>query len=218
MFQEPTGLPPALYTHMKFTLGTKVSMTQVFDSEGVVYPATVLSAGPLTITALRTNAKDGYTAVQVGFGEQKESRVNKAQKKHGNFRHFGEFRVGEEELASFKLGDKIDLSVFKEGDFVTVSSVSKGKGFQGGVKRHHFKGGPRTHGQKHSEREVGSINGGGRVGGGGVAKGKRMPGRMGGDMVTVKNLKVLQVRPESNELVLHGSLPGPKGVLVSIQG
>jgi len=193
-------------------------MTQVFDSEGVVYPATVLSAGPLTITALRTNAKDGYTAVQVGFGEQKESRVNKAQKKHGNFRHFGEFRVGEEELASFKLGDKIDLSVFKEGDFVTVSSVSKGKGFQGGVKRHHFKGGPRTHGQKHSEREVGSINGGGRVGGGGVAKGKRMPGRMGGDMVTVKNLKVLQVRPESNELVLHGSLPGPKGVLVSIQG
>ncbi|PJE74462.1 MAG: 50S ribosomal protein L3 [Candidatus Taylorbacteria bacterium CG10_big_fil_rev_8_21_14_0_10_41_48] len=203
---------------MKFTLGTKVSMTQVFDSEGVVYPATVLSAGPLTITALRTNAKDGYTAVQVGFGEQKESRVNKAQKKHGNFRHFGEFRVGEEELASFKLGDKIDLSVFKEGDFVTVSSVSKGKGFQGGVKRHHFKGGPRTHGQKHSEREVGSINGGGRVGGGGVAKGKRMPGRMGGDMVTVKNLKVLQVRPESNELVLHGSLPGPKGVLVSIQG
>jgi len=203
---------------MKFTLGTKVSMTQVFDSEGVAYPATVLSAGPLTVTALRTIAKDGYTAVQVGFGEQKESRVNKAQKKHGLFRHFAEFRVADDVLATFKVGDKVDISVFKEGDFVTASSISKGKGFQGAVKRYHFKGGSRTHGQKHSEREVGSINGGGRVGSGRVAKGKRMPGRMGGDMVTVKNLKILQVRPESNELVLHGSLPGPKGVLVSIQG
>ncbi|MFA6095510.1 MAG: 50S ribosomal protein L3 [Candidatus Paceibacterota bacterium] len=201
---------------MKFTLGTKVSMTQVFDGEGVAYPATVLSAGPLTVTTLRTLEKDGYTAVQVGFGVQKESRVNKAQKKLGAFRHIAEFRVAPDMLATFKVGDKVDISTFKEGDLVTASATSKGKGFQGAVKRHHFKGGSRTHGQKHSEREVGSINGGGRVGSGRVAKGKRMPGRMGGDMVTVKNLKVLQVRPESNELVLHGSLPGPKGTLVSI--
>ena len=201
---------------MKFTLGTKVSMTQIFDSEGVAYPATILSAGPVTVTALRTAMKDGYTAVQVGFGTKSEARVNKAQRKQGLFRHVAEFRVAPEALESYKVGDKIDLSVFKEGDLITATSVSKGKGFQGAVKRHHFKGGSRTHGQKHSEREVGSINGGGRVGSGRVAKGKRMPGRMGGDIVTVKNLKVLQVRPESNELVLHGSLPGPKGVLVSI--
>src|SRR6185369_12635108 len=134
----------------------------------------------------------------------------------GNFSHLSEFCLSEEELAKFKLGDKVDLSTFAEGDTVAVRSESKGKGFQGAVKRHHFKGGSRTHGQKHSEREVGSINGGGRVGSGRVAKGKRMPGRMGGDMVTVKNLKVLQVRPETNEIVVHGSLPGRKGVLVSI--
>jgi large subunit ribosomal protein L3 len=203
---------------MKFTLGTKVSMTQVFDSEGVAYPATVLLAGPLTVTALRTEKKDGYTAVQVGFGVEKESRVNRAQKKQGLFRHVAEFRVARETLETIKVGDKVDISIFKEGDYVTATSISKGKGFQGAVKRYHFRGGSRTHGQKHSEREVGSINGGGRVGSGRVAKGKRMPGRMGGDIVTVKNLKVLQVRPESNELVLHGSLPGPRGVLVSIVG
>lgn len=191
-------------------------MTQVFDSEGVAYPATILSAGPVTVTALRTVKKDGYTAVQVGFGTKSEARVNKAQRKQGLFRHVAEFRVAPEALESYKVGDAIDLSVFKEGDYITATSVSKGKGFQGAVKRYHFKGGSRTHGQKHSEREVGSINGGGRVGSGRVAKGKRMPGRMGGDIVTVKNLKVLQVRPESNELVLHGSLPGPRGVLVSI--
>lgn len=203
---------------MKFTLGTKVSMTQVFDNEGVAYPATILSAGPVTVTALRTEKKDGYTAVQVGFGTKSEARVNKAQRKQGLFRHVAEFRVAPDALATYKVGDAIDLSIFKEGDYITATSVSKGKGFQGAVKRYHFRGGSRTHGQKHSEREVGSINGGGRVGSGRVAKGKRMPGRMGGDIVTVKNLKVLQVRPESNELVLHGSLPGPRGVLVSITG
>ena len=195
-------------------------MTQVFDADGRAYPATVLSAGPVTITQVKTVKSDGYNAVQVGFGEQKEQRLSKAVKGHlktlGNFRHMSEFCVSEEEVAGFKLGDKVDLSKFAAGDTISVRSQSKGKGFQGAVKRHHFKGGSRTHGQKHSEREVGSINGGGRVGSGRVAKGKRMPGRMGGEMVTVRNLKVLQVRPETNELVIHGSLPGPKGVLVTI--
>jgi len=205
----------------KFILGTKKAMIQVFDESGRAYPATVLSAGPVTVTQVKTVEKDGYTGLQVGFGDQKESRLSQAVKGHiknagGFFRHFGEFRVAGEEAAKFKVGDKIDLSMFAAGDSVTVRSESKGKGFQGAVKRHHFKGGSRTHGQKHSEREVGSINGRGRVGSGRVNKGKRMPGRMGGDMVTVKNLKVLQVRPESNELVIHGSLPGRKGVLVSI--
>lgn len=205
----------------KFILGTKKAMTQVFDADGRAYPATILSAGPVTVTQVKTVENDGYAAVQVGFGDQKESRLGKAvaghlKKSGGNFRYIGEFCVSPDEMAKYKLGDKVDLSAFAAGDNVTVRSESKGKGFQGAVKRHHFKGGSRTHGQKHSEREVGSINGGGRVGSGRVAKGKRMPGRMGGDMVTVKNLKVLQVRPETNEIVIHGSLPGRKGVLVSI--
>lgn len=193
-------------------------MTQVFDGQGIAYPATILSAGPVTVTAIRTMERDGYTGVQVGFGEQKEARVNKAQRKQGLFRHFAEFRVPADSLSSYSVGSIVDLSVFKEGDIVTARSLSKGKGFQGAVKRHHFKGGSRTHGQKHSEREVGSINGRGRVGSGRVNKGKRMPGRMGGDMVTVKNLRVLQVRPDSRELVVHGSLPGRRGALVSIVG
>jgi len=204
-------------------------MTQVFDADGIAYPATVLSAGPVVVTQIKTIEKDGYAAVQVGFGEQKESRLGKPLVGHmknaataagvvvgKSFRHIAEFCVSADEIAKLKIGDKVDLSTFAEGDNVSVRSLSKGKGFQGAVKRHHFKGGSRTHGQKHSEREVGSINGGGRVGSGRVAKGKRMPGRMGGDMVTVRNLKVLQVRPETNELVIHGSLPGRKGVLVSI--
>ncbi len=204
----------------KFILGTKKAMTQVFDENGIAYPATVLSAGPVVVTQVKTVEKDGYTALQVGFGAQKESRLSKAIKGHvknlGFFRHLAEFCVDAAEAAKVKVGDKIDLAAFAAGDLVTVRSQAKGKGFQGAVKRHHFGGGRRTHGQKHSEREVGSINGGGRVGSGRVAKGKRMPGRMGNDMVTIKNLKVLQVRPESNELVIHGSLPGRKGVLVSI--
>ena len=199
--------------------GKKIGMTQVFV-EGKVVPVTVIDAGNWFVTNIRTKERDGYNAVQVGFGEQKESRLSKAVKGHlkalGNFRHIGEFVVSQEEIEKVKLGDKIDLSSFVEGDIVNVRSESKGKGFQGAVKRYHFKGGPRTHGQKHSEREVGSINGGGRIGSGRVAKGKRMPGRMGGDMVTVRNLKVLQVRPETNEIVIHGSLPGRRGVLVSI--
>jgi large subunit ribosomal protein L3 len=211
---------------MKFILGTKQNMTQVFDANGIAYPATVLSAGPVFVTQVKTTKTDGYNGIQVGFGEQKEQRLGKAVVGHlkasvaagatGNFRHIGEFRLSDEEIAKFKVGDKVDISKFIEGDLVSVRSLSKGKGFQGAVKRHHFRGGSRTHGQKHSEREVGSINGRGRVGSGRVNKGKRMPGRMGGDMVTVRNLKVLQVRPETNELVVHGSLPGRRGVLVSI--
>ena len=201
-------------------------MTQIFDAKGRVFPATILSAGPVIVTQIKTVATDGYNGIQVGFGEQKEHRLGKAVVGHlkasvaaggvGNFRHLSEFRLSGEEVIKFKVGDRVDLSTFAEGDSVSVRSLSKGKGFQGAVKRYHFRGGSRTHGQKHSEREVGSINGGGRVGSGRVAKGKRMPGRMGGDMVTVGNLKVLQVRPETNELVIHGSIPGPRGVLVSI--
>lgn len=200
---------------MKFILGTKQNMTQVFDGEGNVHPATVISAGPVSVTALKTTDKDGYEATQVGYGTQKKKNINKAQQGLGEFRHLREFRKngGEE---SHTVGDTIDVSVFKEGDVITVSAISKGKGFQGVVKRHGFGGGRRTHGQKHSEREPGSIGGGGRAGGR-VVKGMRMAGRMGGDRVTVKNLKVLQVHPEDNTLVVRGAVPGHRGTLVEIR-
>jgi large subunit ribosomal protein L3 len=201
---------------MKFILGTKEYMTQVFDDSGRAFPATVISAGPIVVTQVKSKETDGYESVQVGFGEQKESRLSKAVKGHlkgGHFRHLEEFRVSP---SAMKVGDKIDVSNFKVGETVSVRSESKGKGFAGAVKRWHFKGGPRTHGQKHSEREVGTIAGGGRGGGGKVAKGKKMPGRMGGDMISVRNLSILQVDPATNTLVVKGSLAGKRGTLVRI--
>ena len=201
---------------MKFIIGTKLNMTQVFDQEGNVHPVTVLKAGPVTVTQVKESAKDGYSAVQIGFGEIREKLVSKPQQGHtkalGLFRTFKEFRVA---APTHKLGDKFDVSVFKEGDEVEVSSVSKGKGFQGAVKRHGFKGGSRTHGQKHSEREVGTISGAGRAGGR-VAPGMRMAGRMGGDRVTVKNLKIVQINPTENLLLVSGAIPGRKGTLVEV--
>ena len=192
-------------------------MTQVFDDSGRAFPATVISAGPVVVTQVKSKATDGYESVQIGFGEQKESRLSKAVKGHtkalGNFRQIQEFRI---ENPSAKVGDKIDVSTFKVGETVSVRSESKGKGFQGGVKRYHFKGGPRTHGQKHSEREVGTISGGGRGGSGRVAKGKRMPGRMGGDMISVRNLSVLQIDQATNTLVVKGSVAGRRGALLRI--
>jgi large subunit ribosomal protein L3 len=201
---------------MKFILGTKQNMTQIFDEMGVVHPVTVIKAGPVVVTQVKnTLTKDGYNAVQVGFGERKVKRVSKAVQGHtknlGTFAHLKEFRTD----ASFTVGDSIDLSTFSQGDVVTLSAISKGKGFQGGVKRHGFKGGPRSHGQKHSEREPGSLGGGGRDGGR-VAKGKRMAGRMGGDRITVKGLTVVAVNPETQELFIQGAVPGRRGTLVEI--
>jgi len=203
---------------MKFILGTKVNMTQIFDEKGIVNPTTVIKAGPLIVTALKTVKTDGYNAVQVGFGARAEKNVNKAQKGQmggANFMYLREFRTeGEPTVA---VGDTIELSTFAAGDKVTVSSISKGKGFQGGVKRYGFKGGPRSHGQKHSEREPGSLGGGGRDGGR-VAKGKRMAGRMGGDRITTKGLTVVSVKPETGEMFVRGSVPGRRGTLVEVNG
>ena len=191
-------------------------MTQVFDETGRVYPVTVLKAGPMTVTQIKTaDGKDGYSAVQVGFGEKKVKNINKPAK--GHFKELGNF-VGTKEFkadATFAVGDKVDLSTFAAGDTVTVSAISKGKGFQGVVKRHGFHGGPRSHGQKHSEREPGSIGGGGRDGGR-VAKGKRMAGRTGGDVITTKNLTVVKVSPETNELFIRGAVPGRRGTVVTV--
>jgi large subunit ribosomal protein L3 len=200
---------------MKFLLGTKGRMTQVFDEGGGVTPATVVNAGTLTVTQVKENEKDGYSAVQVGFGEKKEKNVAKAQK--GHLKNLGMFRYMREffSLEELKRGDTIDISNFDAGDVVTVSAISKGKGFQGVIKRHNFAGGPRSHGQKHSERAPGSI---GAQGPQRVFKGKKMGGRMGGDRVTVKNLKVLQVDKETGTIVISGAIPGRPGTLVEIRG
>ncbi len=204
---------------MKFILGTKEYMTQVFNDKGLVLPVTVLSAGPVVVTQVKTAEKDGYGALQVGYGAKRESLVPKAQRGHtkdlGTFRHFREVRSADA-LPEAKVGDTFSASVFAEGDRVTVSAISKGKGFQGVVKRHGFAGGRRTHGQKHSEREPGSIGGGARAGGR-VAKNMRMAGRMGGDRVTVKNLTVVRVDAEKNELYLSGAVPGRRGTLVEVR-
>ncbi len=195
-------------------------MTQIFDEKGLVHPVTVLKAGPLTVTAVKGAAtKDGYSAVQVGYGTRAEKNINKAQKGQmggANYMYLREFRTTEA-TPPYGVGDSIDLSNFAVGDMVTVSSISKGKGFQGGVKRHGFHGGPRSHGQKHSEREPGSLGGGGRDGGR-VAKGKRMAGRMGGDRITTKGLTVVSVKPETGEIFIRGSVPGRKGSLVTVRG
>ena len=202
---------------MKFLLAKKVNMTQVFDEKGATYPVTVLSATPVTVTNLKDMARDGYKAVQVGFGEKREKNITKArlgQMKGKNYSDLKEYRLSDADTLP-AVGDSIDLSIFKEGDKVEVTAVSKGKGFQGVVKRHKFKGGRRSHGQKHSEREPGSIGGGARAGGR-VAKGLRMAGRMGGDRVTVSNLKIIKILPDTNEIMVHGAVPGKKGTLVEI--
>ncbi|MDO8523810.1 MAG: 50S ribosomal protein L3 [bacterium] len=199
---------------MKFIVGTKKGMTQVFDADGRVHPVTVISAPKITVTQVKTPEKDGYTAVQIGHGIQKESRIRKPQRAKGNFRGLREFRF--DDAAKLNMGDAIEASVFAEGDTVSVSAISKGKGFQGVVKRYGFKGGPRSHGQKHSERERGSSGGGPGRAGGRVVKGMRMAGRMGGDRVTVTNLKV--VRVEGDQLFIEGAVPGRAGTLVEIRG
>jgi len=190
-------------------------MTQVFDEVGLVTPATVVNTGSLTVTQVKSDDKDGYASVQIGFGGKKEKNIAKSQKGHlkdlGNLRYLREFRTD----TDVNRGDKIDVEIFKKGDVVTVSSISKGKGFQGVVKRHNFSGGPRSHGQKHSERAPGSI---GSQGPQRVFKGTRMGGRMGGERVTVKNLRVLQVDKNSGVIVISGAIPGRPGSLVEIRG
>lgn len=201
---------------MKFILGRKLNMTQIFDKEGVVQPTTLVEASPIVVTQVKTNETDGYNAVQVASGAKKAERINKAMKGHmkdlGAFATLREFRVNE---VSHKVGDKIDLTQFKQGDSIEVSAISKGKGFQGVVKRHGFGGGPRTHGQKHSEREPGSIGGGLRNK---VPKKMRMAGRMGSDRVTIKNLRVLHVDTDTNIMYISGAIPGKRGTLVEIVG
>ena len=199
---------------MKFILATKKGMTQVFTEDGRALAGTILSAGPIIVTQVKAKeSTDGYAAVQVGYQTQKISRLSKPQHTKA-YKVLKEFRV--EDAAGYEVGKEIAADTFSAGDSIEVSGTSKGKGFAGVVKRHGFKGGPRTHGQKHSEREAGAIGGSGGRAGGRVAKGLRMAGRMGSDRVTVKNLRVLAVDPTTNEIVVSGAVPGAKGSLVEI--
>ncbi len=201
-------------------------MTQIFTDDGRALAGTVLSATPLTVTQVKTkDGKDGYNALQVGFGTRRLSRTSKAVQGHfkgKGYAHVQEFRLPSEASAKdgiddgAEVGSEIKVDAFAAGDTVQVSGITKGKGFQGGVKRHGFHGGSRTHGQKHSEREPGSIGGSGGRAGGRVAKGIRMAGRMGGDRVTVKNLVVLAVDASANEIIVSGAVPGARGTIVEI--
>lgn len=199
---------------MKFILGKKAEMVQFYAENGTVHPATIVMAGPITVTQIKTEAIDGYTALQVGYGNKKESRTNKAQLGHfknlGPFQHVVEFDAA---IDGVNVGDEVNAGVFAPGDTVIVAGVSKGKGFQGVVKRHGFHGGPRSHGQKHSEREHGSIGGGLRNR---VPKGMRMAGRMGQDRIHTKNLTVLAVDAATGVMLIKGALPGRRGTLLEI--
>ncbi|MBI5138720.1 MAG: 50S ribosomal protein L3 [Candidatus Vogelbacteria bacterium] len=202
---------------MKFLLGTKEYMTQLFDEEGRVYPATVIQAGPVHVTQVKTKAKEGYSALQFGFG--KKRKVSKPIAGHtkelGNLKVIKELRLDDDAGAEITRGQSFDVTVFNEGDKIVVTGTSKGKGFQGVIKRHGFHGGPRSHGQKHSERAPGSL---GSAGNQRVFPGLRMGGRMGSDTITVKNLKVLKIDKDRNEMVISGTVPGRKGTLLEIKG
>ena len=193
---------------MKFILGTKENMTEYFSEDGAVIPVTVVKAEPVTVTRIFEKEKDGYSSVQLGFGPKKSKAKN-----GGIYKTLKEFRLKPSDTVEVEIGDSIDLSVFVPGDKLQISSISKGKGFQGVVKRHGFHGGPRTHGQKHSEREPGSIGGGLRTH---VPKGMRMAGRMGSDRITQKNLKVVFVDTDNNLMLVKGAIAGKRGTLVEI--
>ncbi len=197
-------------------LGRKLGTTQVFDSKGRLRGVTAVEIGPCFVTDIRTPEKHGYSAVQVGF--QEDRRLNKPEAGHlkaaGNLklRHLAEFKTDGTEYA---LGDQIGVELFEEGAHVDVTSTSKGRGFQGGVRRHHFAGGPKTHGQSDRHRAPGSIGSGTTPGR--VYKGTRMAGHMGNERVTVRNLQVVTRNDERGVIFVAGSVPGPVGALVRIR-
>ena len=195
-------------------IGKKIGMSQVFTDSGKAEAVTVIQAGPCTVTQIKTVAKEGYEAVQIGFGTAK--KLSKGEQGHlkelGKLKELREFRV--DSTAEVKVGDKIDVNQFKSGDFVNIIGVSKGKGFAGVVKRHGFSGGPKTHGQTDRHRAPGAI--GATTSPGRVLKGLRMAGHMGHEQVTQKGLKVYKIDPENNLLLVQGAVPGAKNGLLLI--
>lgn len=201
---------------MKFILAKKEGMTRIYGEDGIARAGTILKSEPMTVTQVKTaDGKDGYAAVQVAVGSRKEKNVAKAVLGHTKGKGFETIREFRDADAA-EVGATLDMSAFAVGDVVSVAGLTKGKGFAGVVKRHGFHGGRRTHGQKHSEREPGSIGGSGGRAGGRVAKGIRMAGRMGSDRVTVKNLKVLAVDASTGELIVSGAVPGNRGTMLEV--
>ena len=203
---------------MKTLIGKKVGMTQIFDEKGNVIPVTVIEAGPCNVVQVKTVETDGYNAIQLGFGTVKEHKVNKPVKGHfakakiTPMKHLREFRV--EEVSSVKVGDEIKVDTFAQGDSVDIQGITKGKGFQGVIKRHGQSRGPMGHGSMYHRRpgSMGPTSTPGRV-----FKGKKLPGHMGVDTVTIQNLQVVAVDLDKNALLVKGSVPGAKGAILKIK-
>lgn len=202
----------------KAILATKVGMTQIFNEDGVLTPVTVLQAGPCAVTQVKTMENDGYSAVQVGYGDIREVLVNKPKKGHfakagvSNKRYLKEFRF--ENAEEYTIGQEIKVDIFAEGDKIDATAKSKGKGFQGAIKRHGQSRGPMAHGSKF-HRHAGSN--GSATSPGKVAKGKKMPGHMGNVKVTIQNLEVVRVDVENNIILIKGAVPGPKKSMVVLK-
>ena len=202
--------------YARFLLGTKIGMTSIFSDSGLQYPATVIEAGPCFVSQIKTDENDGYNAVQIGFKFDK--KANKPKKNHFSknkcepMKHVKEFRIDEGD--QFVLGEKIDVKIFNEGDQVNVSGISKGKGFAGVMKRHGFAGGRASHGKNSVMRKPGSVGAGSDPSR--IWKGKKMPGRYGGDTVTCQNLEIVKIDIENNLLFIKGAVPGANNNLVSI--
>ena len=202
---------------MKAIIGKKVGMTQIFDENGFVIPVTVIEAGPCTVAQVKSVDTDGYNAVQLGFGEVKDKHINKPEKGHfaksklAAKKHLREFRV---DSADVKVGDEVKADVFVAGDKIDFQGTTKGKGFQGVIKRHGQHRGPMGHGSMYHRRpgSMGSTSTPGRV-----FKGKKLPGHMGVQTVTIQNLDVVRVDMDKNVLLVKGSVPGPKGAILKIK-
>ena len=202
---------------MKAIIGKKIGMTQIFDENGYVIPVTVIEAGPCTVAQVKSVETDGYNAVQLGFGEVKDKHINKPEKGHfaksklSAKKHLREFRVEE---ADVKVGDEVKADVFAAGDKIDVQGTTKGKGFQGVIKRHGQSRGPMGHGSMYHRRpgSMGSTSTPGRV-----FKGKKLPGHMGVQTVTIQNLDVVRVDMDKNVILVKGSVPGPKGAILKIK-
>jgi len=200
-------------------IGKKIGMTQLFQESGETVAVTAIQAGPSVVTQIKSRDRDGYDAIQVGFIENKvkQSQLSSPEKGHlrglENVRYLREFRT--DDISLVKRGDKVDVGFLKHGDLINVTGFSKGRGFAGVVKRHHFAGGPKTHGQTARHRAPGSI--GATTFPGRVFKGKRMAGHMGNRRVTARNLEVIQADPERNLLLVKGAVPGADGGLLIIE-
>ena len=202
----------------KGILATKVGMTQIFDENGVLVPVTVLQPGPCVVTQIKTEENDGYSAVQVGYMDKREKLVNKPQKGHFDKagvsckRFLREFKF--ENASEYEVGQEIKADIFQAGDHIDATAISKGKGFQGAIKRHGQSRGPMTHGSKY-HRHAGSN--GAASDPSKVFKGKKMPGQMGNKRVTIQNLEIVQVDAENNLLLIKGAVPGPRKSMVTIK-